>query len=184
MNRLFNPFRKIAGAKALALGAIFIVTSALLLYSGGMIQDSYIHIGYTDKPLWYVFVMQVIWWLLPALLLYLCGLLLSKSKIRLIDMLGTTAFAQLIILLMVAPTLLPAVQEATAGIVAALQSGSTEFGGTAALFTYGLWSMAMLALYFVWNYNALAVSCNVKGWKAVTLFILVQIAVTMVCNII
>lgn len=180
MNRLFNPFRYIAGLKSLAFGAIFIIAAALMLYSGGMIQDSYIHVGYADASFWYVLAMQVVWWLFPALLLYLCGLLLTKSKIRLIDILGTTAFAQLIMLLLIAPMLLPVVADSTAQLMAALQSSTTpQNGDMIPLLIYGIWTLACLALYYLWNYNAFAVSCNVSGWKAVVAFIVVQIAVTL-----
>ena len=180
MKRIFNPFRYIAGAKSLIFGLIFIATSILLLYSGGYIQDSYIHIGMAAAPLWKVAAMQILWWVLPAGILYLCGLLLSKSKIRLIDILGTTAFAQLILLMMIAPMLLPAVQNASLEMVATLQSGGIPTPGLP-LMIYSIWSFICLALFYIWNYNAFAVSCNVSGWKAILTFIGVQIAITVVC---
>ena len=99
MNRVFNPFRYIAGGKALAIGVVCIVASSLMLYSGGMIQDSFLHIGYADASLVKVFAVQCLWWLAPAMLLYLSGLAITKSKIRIIDILGTTAFAQIILLM-------------------------------------------------------------------------------------
>ena len=176
MNRILNPFNYIAGAKALVFGLIFIATATLLLYSGGMIQDSYIHIGMAAAPLWYVAVMQIIWWLLPATLLYLGGVAMTRSRIRLIDMLGTTAFAQLILVLMIAPLLLPAVQNSTTALLATLQSGAVPtIGATLPLVIYSLYTLVCLAFYFIWNYNAFAVSCNLRGWKAITLFIGVQI---------
>ena len=144
MMRIFNPFRYIAGTKSLVFGLIFIATSTLLLYSGGYIQDSYIHIGMAAAPLWKVAAMQILWWILPAGILYLCGLLLSKSKIRIIDILGTTAFAQLILLLMIAPMLLPAVQNSTLEVVATLQSGGVPTPGLP-LMIYSVWSFICIA---------------------------------------
>ena len=182
MKRIFNPFHYIAGAKALVFGVIFIATATLLLYSGGFIQDSYIHIGMATAPLWYVAVMQIIWWLLPATLLYLGGVAMSKSRVRLIDMLGTTAFAQLILVLMIAPMLLPAVQNSTTALLATLQSGAVPTMGAAMLplALYSLYSIVCLAMFFVWNYNAFAVSCNLSGSKAIVLFISVQIVTTII----
>ena len=185
MKALFNPFRYIAGAKALIFGLVFIVASTLLLYSGGFIQDSYIHIGMADAPLWHVATMHFIWWLLPALLLYLCGLALSKSKIRIIDILGTTAFAQLILLLMIAPMLLPVVMNNMLESVAALQSGAIiEPTSLMPIIIYSIWSLICLVVFYIWNYNAFAVSCNVSGWKAIVAFIAVQVVVTIVGAII
>ena len=178
--RIFNPFRYIAGTKSLVFGLIFIATSTLLLYSGGYIQDSYIHIGMAAAPLWKVAAMQILWWILPAGILYLCGLLLSKSKIRIIDILGTTAFAQLILLLMIAPMLLPAVQNSTLELVATLQSGGVPTPGLP-LMIYSVWSFICIAFFYIWNYNAFAVSCNVSGWKAILVYIGVQVAITIVC---
>ena len=185
MNRFFNPFRYIAGAKALILGLVFIAASALMLYSGNLIQDSYIHIGMADAPLWHVATMHFIWWLLPALLLYLCGLALSKSKIRIIDILGTTAFAQIILLLMIAPMLLPVVKENSLDMVAALQSRTMpDMAEFTSMIIYSIWSLICLVVFYIWNYNAFAVSCNVSGWKAIVAFIAVQVVVTIVGAII
>ncbi|MBQ6868876.1 MAG: hypothetical protein IJO17_00245 [Alistipes sp.] len=185
MKALFNPFRYIAGAKALIFGLVFIVASTLLLYSGGFIQDSYIHIGMAKASLWYVGAMQIVWWLLPALLLYLCGLALSKSKFRIIDILGTTAFAQLILLLMIVPMLLPAVMNNMLESVAALQSGAIiEPTSLMPIIIYSIWSLICLILFYIWNYNAFAVSCNVSGWKAVAAFIAVQVVMTIVGTLI
>ncbi|MBQ9963382.1 MAG: hypothetical protein IJO90_08440, partial [Alistipes sp.] len=154
-------------------------------YSGGFIQDSYIHIGMAKASLWYVGAMQIVWWLLPALLLYLCGLALSKSKFRIIDILGTTAFAQLILLLMIVPMLLPAVMNNMLESVAALQSGAIiEPTSLMPIIIYSIWSLICLILFYIWNYNAFAVSCNVSGWKAVAAFIAVQVVMTIVGTLI
>ena len=179
MKALFNPFRYIAGAKALVFGIIFINTSSLLLHSGGLIQDSYIHIGMATASLWKVIAMQMLWWILPAALLYLCGVLFSKSKIRVIDILGTTAFAQLIMLLMIAPMLLPAVQSCTEQMVTAVMSGATPTT-TLPFVIFAVWSTICLLLFYIWNYNAFAVSCNLRGAKAILLFIAVQVVVTII----
>ena len=185
MKALFNPFRYIAGAKALVMGYLFIVASALMLYSGNLIQDSYIHIGMAKASFWEVLGAQTIWWVVPALLLYLCGLLLSKSKIRIIDILGTTAFAQIIMLMMIAPMLLPVVMNNMLESVASLQSGAIlEPTSLMPMMIYSIWSLICLILFYTWNYNAFAVSCNVSGWKAIAAFIAVQVAVTIVGTVI
>ena len=185
MKALFNPFRYIADAKALVMGYLFIIASALMLYSGNLIQDSYIHIGMAEASFLEVLGAQTIWWIVPAALLYLCGLLLSKSKIRIIDILGTTAFAQLILLLMIAPMLLPVVMNNMLESVAALQSGAIiEPTSLMPIIIYSIWSLICLVVFYIWNYNAFAVSCNVSGWKAVVAFIAVQVVVTIVGTLI
>ena len=185
MKALFNPFRYIAGAKALVMGYLFIIASALMLYSGNLIQDSYIHIGMAEASFLEVLGAQTIWWIVPAALLYLCGVLLSKSRIRIIDILGTTAFAQLILLLMIAPMLLPVVMNNMLESVASLQTGAVpDMAEFTPMIIYSIWSLIYLVLFYIWNYNAFAVSCNVSGWKAIAAFIAVQVVVTIVGTLI
>jgi hypothetical protein len=185
MKALFSPFRYIAGAKALVMGYLFIVASALMLYSGNLIQDSYIHIGMAKASFLEVLGAQTIWWIVPAALLYLCGLLLSKSKIRIIDILGTTAFAQIILLLMIAPMLLPVVMNNMLESVASLQTGAVpDMAEFTPMIIYSIWSLIYLVVFYIWNFNAFAVSCNVSGWKAIVAFIAVQVVVTIVGTII
>lgn len=185
MKALFNPFRYIAGAKALVMGYLFIIASALMLYSGNLIQDSYIHIGMAEASFLEVLGAQTIWWIVPAALLYLCGVLLSKSRIRIIDILGTTAFAQLILLLMIAPMLLPVVMNNMLESVVSLQTGAVpDMAEFTPMIIYSIWSLIYLVLFYIWNYNAFAVSCNVSGWKAIAAFIAVQVVVTIVGTLI
>ena len=185
MNRLFNPFRYIAGTKALVLGIVFIISSALLLYSNDMIQDSYIHLGIADAALWQVMLVQFAWWIIPAILLYAGGLLLTKSHIRIIDILGTTAFSQLLLIPMIAPLLLPAVKDGSLRIVENLLQGvSAATNDLLAVMLYGIWSTLLLILFYIWNYHAFATSCNLKGWKPITFYIFIQIVITIVGSII
>lgn len=180
MKRIFNPFRHIAGAKALVMGLIFIVAASLISWSSGLAQDSYLHYSYAETTLWRVIALDIFYWLLPALVLYICGLLLTRSRIRIIDVFGTAAFAKLLILPMLAGLLIPSVQVQMKGLLDAFIGGVQP---TTAQLTvtmlYGFWSLAWLVLYYVWSYNAYSESCNVRGWKAVLLFILAQVAITI-----
>lgn len=180
MKQLFNPFRYIAGTKALVLGIIFIFSSALLLYSDGMIQDSYVHIGFADVALWHVILVQFAWWLIPAILLYTGGVFLSKSHIRIIDVLGTTAFSQLLLIPMIAPMLIPAVKNGMMSILENLLHGIEPVASDMlAVMLYGIWATLLLVLFYIWNYNAFATSCNVKGAKAIIYYIVVQVVLSI-----
>ena len=185
MNRLFNPFRYIAGGKALVLGLVFILSASFLLYSGSMVQDSYVHIAPTTLSFWGILVAQLCWWAVPAVLYFAGGLLLTKSKIRIIDVLGTTAFAQLLYLLLIAPLLLPQVQESTTLTLQAIQQGvQPTIADMAAIMINGIWSTLVLILFYIWNYKAFSVSCNISGAKAIIYFVAVQIVLTVVGNVI
>ncbi len=184
MERLFNPFRYLAGGKALTLGAIFIVSSALLLYSGGLIQDSYVHIAPSGAAFWQILLVQILWWIVPAILYYTCGLFMTSSRIRIIDVLGTTAFAQLLYLPLIAPLHIPAIQEASNITLQAINQGlQPTLLDMMIIMLGGIWSFAFLALYYIWNYKAFSVSCNVNGEKAIITFIIIQIILTVAGSI-
>lgn len=186
MDRLFNPFRYIAGTKSLVWGLIFIISEIVLLYGNGYVMDGYVHI--THKPdgmlLWQAALVQVVMWLLPALLLYCCGLVMSHSKIRVVDILGTTAFAQLLLLPIIVPMLIPAVADMLKTVAdAALDPAFVSIIDTlpvVPLLLFAVWSLVWLILFYVWNYNAFSTSCNVRGGKAITVYIVVSLIVIIV----
>ncbi len=186
MDRLFNPFRYIAGTKSLVWGLIFIISEIVLLYGNGYVMDGYVHI--THKPdgmlLWQAALVQVVMWLLPALLLYCCGLVMSHSRIRVVDILGTTAFAQLLLLPIIVPMLIPAVADMLKTVAdAALDPSFVSIIDTlpvVPLLLFAVWSLVWLILFYVWNYNAFSTSCNVRGAKAITVYIVVSLVVAIV----
>lgn len=180
MGNLFNPFRAIAGAKSLVLGLLFIAASSLILWSGGAVQDGYLHYAYFNIAWWRVAVVEVLWWLLPSLILYLIGVVWSRSKIRLVDVLGTTAFSRLAMLPSVTLLVVPYFKRASLEVVQSIQEGAMSAGTELyALIAMGIVSMLCLALFFVWNYKAFSTSCNLRGGWVVTIYIAVQLAITL-----
>ena len=176
MNRFLNPFRYLAGTKALAWGLLFILLTAGVLCAASMVQDSLLHFAFVrGLSFGRVLAAELALWLLPAVGLYGAGLLVSRSKIRPIDVLGTTAFAQLPLLPMNLPFLFPQMKTWTEGLRHTLSAGGMPGTGMLVLLTvYGGVAIALLVLFYLWNYRAFSVSCNVRGPKAVVAFIVVQ----------
>lgn len=184
MKRLVNPFRYVAGGRALALGLGLILVTGCWLDLLGLVQDSYLHFAPSGRvapaSLLRVVGMQLAMWFVPALLLYGCGRLLSHSKIRAIDLFGTTALAQGPLLLVIVPLSVPAVQTFLDRITGQLLAGALPASGDLTLAVLcGLWSLAAVALFYVRGYQAYAVSCNLRGPRAVCSYILVVVAVTV-----
>lgn len=180
MNRFADPFRYLAGGKALSLGLLFMLATALLLHGASMMQDNLAHFTFVhDVPFRTVLAVGIALWLFPAALLYAAGVLLSRSKIRPIDLFGTTAFAQLPLLPMNLPFLVQQVGEAFPERIRTtlLAGGVPDTGDMALLLCYALFALAQLVLFYWWNYRAFAVSCNVRGPKAIAAFV----AVHLVC---
>jgi len=185
--KLSNPFRYVAGGRALAWGLGVILLEAGWLCWLGLYQNSYLHFGPAAGEMRWArtIAMQLAMWLIPALLLWGCGALLSASKIRAVDILGTTALAQAPLLLLLLPLGIGGVAEwldRTAGQAAA--GVVPETGTVVLLLLYGVYSLVALALFFFRNYQAYAVSCNLRGWRAVVSYMAVVLALTAVSQVV
>lgn len=181
MKRLINPFLYIAGGKALAWGLAIIAIETAWLYGIGFIQDSYLHFAPAPavNTLVKTAAMQLAMWLSPALLLWLCGLIFSSSKIRFIDILGTTALAQAPLLLLLLPLSIGRLNDMLKAAAEAVRSGGVPELPTVLLLLYGLWGLAVIILFYIRNYQAFSVSCNLRGWRATVPFIVVVLLVTV-----
>lgn len=96
------------------------------------------------------------------MMLYLSALLISKSNVRIIDILGTQILAKAPFLLASAISFIPFFQfEMTTAI--------PEI--TVNLLVFGIVSLAIIVWVVVLMYNAYSVSANVTGTKAIVTFI-------------
>lgn len=186
MKRLINPFLYLAGGKALAWGVAVIAIETAWLCGIGFIQDSYLHFAPAPAAdtLVKTAAMQLAMWLAPALLLGLCGLMLSRSKIRFVDILGTTALAQAPLLLLLLPLSIGRLNDTLTAAAEAVRSGGVPELPTVLLLLYGLWALAVVILFYIRNYQAFSVSCNLRGWRAVVPYIVVVLLVTMLSQFI
>lgn len=158
--KLFNPFLRIAGFTSLWIGLlILILASGLGMFSRCHFDGALdVHIG-AQTPLWFYFAESLIAWILLFLSLYIAGSLSSKSKIRLIDVAGTTVLARW-----------PMIFVALIALgVKDLPRNITDVG--APLIIFGLASIAFSVWMIALLYNAYSVSCNVKGSRGTISFI-------------
>ncbi|WP_303179213.1 YIP1 family protein [uncultured Butyricimonas sp.] len=177
LNLLFNPFARIAGYSALGWGFLGIVLATLLSYSTGLHYHGLLHFGWAPNPAWWCFAAEhLVIWLIPAILFYLGGLLLSRSRIRIVDVLGTVAFAQLPFIIMNLFYFIPSLRFMTQ-----LNPNALSIQELLAQpeFIKGVWFSLFSLIFFVWvliwMFHALRVSCNLKGYR---LGILYAIAIT------
>ena len=166
---IFNPFKFIAGNKALLLGIGAMLISAVLACLGKIHQDGIIdvHKGRITASYLY-FAEPFIDWACTLIPLYIFGRIASVSSIRFIDIAGTAAFARypaifaVIINIIFVPFInikgLTDIQNISSGTMAGL-----IISGIAELFII-IWIVALL-------YNAYSISANLKGTKAVWTFI-------------
>lgn len=176
---LFNPFHFVAGGKALGIGIIVVLVASF----NGSVSNSHFdgvldfHTGFA-APRWFFFAEGLIDWLSLAVLLWVAGLLISRSRMRAIDVFGTTALARFPTLGMAFVAVLPGFQRQTARFVA---MDLTFLPVDMAVFSIGAIVMvAMLVWMVLLSYRAFAVSCNVRGAKAVVTFVVATILAEIV----
>ena len=173
---LFNPFRVVAGYKALLLGLAIILISALVGSLGNTHFDGVldVHTG-LQTPLWLFFAEGLINWICMAIPLFFFGLIVSSSSFRAIDVLGTQALARGPYLI----TALAMLPDANRRIGEYLIAKFTQTAPTATInyidILVFVLAMVLAVLMTVWMvalmYRAYCVSCNIKGAKAISTFI-------------
>lgn len=171
--KLFNPFVRIAGFQALWIGlAMLMLTTAVAIYGRCHFDGALdVHIG-AQTPSWFYFVESLIAWLIICLSLYAAGRFSSKSRIRFIDIAGTTVLARW-------PMIFVAL---SALAVKDMPHRINDLGP--ALIVFSLLSIICSVWMIALLYNAYSVSCNVKGTKGTISFILAIIVAEVLSKII
>lgn len=175
---LLNPFERIAGFQALTWGFLGLLLSSGSAYLTDYHYHGLLHYGPAPNPAWWCFVAEHLTvWLIPALLFYIGGIILSRSKIRILDVLGTTLFAQIPLLFTNLIAFLPFYKQISEiDPSASLQEQIIQANNLVLQpgFWLGIW-LSLVSFVFViwmgyWMFKALAVSCNLKGKNLGILF--------------
>ena len=178
---LFNPFKFVAGPKALLLGMVIILIVSLLgsfsnTHFDGVLD---VHTG-LEAPTWLFFVENLINWLSMVLFLFFSALIVSRSQWRLIDILGTQALSRWPTLITALVMLPNANRRFGEYLISKLcQSGeAATINSTDAVIFFVAVVIALLMIIWMVSlmYKAYSVSCNIKGSKAIVTFI-----VSLIC---
>jgi len=174
--RLFNPFRFVAGYKALLSGLVIILASAFIASLGNTDFDGVldVHTG-LEAPMWFFFAEGLINWICMAVPLFFFGLIVSRSSFRAIDVLGTQALARGPYLIAAVVMLPDANRRFGEYLTAKFTQNAPTVGINyidALIFTFALIVIILMAVWMVaLMYRAYAVSCNIKGVRAIITFI-------------
>lgn len=182
---ILRPFEKIAGWQSLGWGLTGIAVSTLLSYISKYHYHGLLHFSSLPNDAWWVFVIEhLAVWIVPALLFWLGGILFSKSRIRPIDVFGTVAFAQLPLLGMNLYELTPVMQRLTRYDVN--RSVSEIMNDTRFLkdSLFSLVGIIFLVWALIWMFNALKVSCNLKGAKLGIWYVVAVLGGDAICRVI
>lgn len=175
-----NPFRRIAGYRALAWGLGGGIISVVICYLLKWHYHGLLHFGPAPNNAWWCYAIEHLTvWIVPALVFYLGGLLFSRSRIRPVDVFGTVLFSELLFIPMTLMQLLPPVR--------ALNRMQITLGWTPTAYqTLGL-MLDLVGVVFVvgcmiWLFQALKVSCNLKGWKLWSVYLLGTFGADIACR--
>jgi Yip1 domain len=176
---LFQPFYYVAGAKALVMGVLVLVVTALLSIAGHTHFDGVldVHTGKATAVSFY-FYEQLLNWACMVVVFFAAGKLFSASAIRVVDIAGTMAFARWPLIFCTLAQLIvrvPAIGLKDMDLVRSYIPQIAAFGLVTLLAT--IWYVALL-------YNAFTVSCNLKGSRATGAFIGALIVAEIISKVI
>lgn len=174
---LFNPFYYVAGGKALSIGIVAMLITGCLAFSGNIRFNGLLdfRIGMPETSLWLHILEILISWIVLSILLMLFGKMISKSRLRFIDVFGTQALARCPYFFLALVALLPGAGRFARNNLAH-PGGWPAFSLDMAVFLFlGLFGLVMLIWMVALMYRAFSVTCNVSGRPAVSLFIIALI---------
>ncbi|MFB3897532.1 MAG: hypothetical protein ACE14V_14645 [bacterium] len=187
---LFNPFYYLAGGKAMGIGLIIMVISGLLCYFSNSHFDGVLdfHMG-AKAPIWFSLAEGIIDWVSFVIPLIVFGMLLSKTRFRVLDVFGTQALARFPALFMVLTAFVPGYQGLIAKLVNITPTNAVSvltenIGAVIILIAISMVILVLVIWMITLMYRAFAVSCNVSGWKAVIWFIVAIIVAEAISKII
>lgn len=156
---LYNPFLYIAGAKSFVFGFVVLLLTTFLSFSSGTHYNGLANIYFAkDTAFIFYFSEQVFHWLTLSILFFGFSLLLSKSKVRFIDIIGTQAMARIPLIILPIHRVLP--------LFDSFMINSFKMYFLIAVHIICVtWSIALM-------YNAYKVTCNVKQQGLVISFII------------
>ena len=168
---LFNPFHFLAGGQALAWGLTCIVLTAWL---GGIFDFRFTGVISFQRtapaPLWHAIAQGLMAWAIPSALLYIGGRLISRSRVRPIDVFGTQALARVPGLLIALIVVSPPFRDLITSLIARGIS-HLSIAQLALLSSVGIVLILLLVWMVLLMYRAFGVSCNVAGGRAIAVFI-------------
>lgn len=170
IEKLKNLFRYLPLRQAICWGIVAMILTAVFCWQVGLRMTSITQVNYAGGALWKATVGQLVVWLLFSVILYVVGVMLSRSKIRFWDVASFNLFARipfdLTLLIFAIPTVRSVMGLAMDGNIARMMEHMNL------LTIVGVVSLLFSMWYFYWSYKAFAESTNVKNGKGVVAFIL------------
>jgi hypothetical protein len=171
---LINPFEKIAGAKSLIFGIIIMVLTAFISTFNYFIPDGLIGFHFYYLTLLDNLLNALIILVVASLTYYIAGIIVSKSKIRFIDVMGTFSLSRFPYLILALLAFLFPINKFWKFLVTISNPDFSVFTSFEKFYLVAFFILGLVAV--IWSvslmFNAFRISCNLKGTKAVISFII------------
>ena len=171
MKKLIDPFRYFSGGATLAAGSAGMLLMVFLALWSGATFRGVVSQGFGDLAFWRLLLQQVAGWGVFSLLLYGAALLFSRSKIRAVDIFGNQALARVPFLLILIGSMVFPVLRMTKEMMSLAQEEILANVDLAGLTLFGFFALAVLVWFFWWSYRGFVVAANLRGGKAVAIYI-------------
>lgn len=175
--QLINPFTRIAGWQAFGLGMVFVVAMGFLGAYNSIAFDGVIDMHMFDITIQQSFLYLGIDLVSLVLVMWITGLIVSKN-FRFIDILGTITLAK-------APFLILAIAgffTTTPDLSEIYKNPYVIFQSTSFIILLVL-SLPVIIWSITLTYNALKVSCDIKGSKLTIAFIIAMLISEIVSKV-
>lgn len=167
--KLINPFVYLPLRQAMCWGIAAMILISIFFWQVGLRLTSITQLNLAGDRLWAATTRQLIVWLLFSAVLYLVGVAVSKSKVRLVDVAAFNLFARIPMDISFLMFAVPSVRSVTA--LAGEGNIDAVMQHLDIMMIVGLFSAIMAVWYFYWSYKAFAEATNVKNTKGVLLFV-------------
>jgi len=167
---LINPFHKIAGWNAFIIGFVVVMATIVVGQINDVVYDGVFDIHFAQVPLSYAFSVQLSSLLILILLFFVAGKIFSSSKIRFIDVAGTTLLARTPFLFISLIGFLPYYNRLNENLMSSIKRMDFAAIDFSLLLPFLFISGIVLIWFVLLAYNAFSISCNLKGSKGIILF--------------
>ena len=168
IKKIINPFRYLPLRQALCWGIVVMILTAIFEWQCGLRPTTLTQIDFGGGRLWNATLRQVLIWVAYSVVLYIGGVVFSKSKVRFSDVAAFNLFARipfdLSLLIFAIPSVKSIMGYATDGNLNAMMEHITP------LTIIGTISSLFAVWYFFWTYKAFAEATNLKNGKGVAVF--------------
>jgi hypothetical protein len=190
-NYLFNPFKFIAGGKSLIAGLLVLLSTAFIGFIGNTHFPDLISLKMSPGfPFVYLLLQNLSNWIVFSTLLYIAALIASPSSVRAIDIFGTQALARFPYFIAAFTGFSGSLERFGQAMVEKALHGNSGIDLSPFDIIMAIILTLVIVLMMVWMvalmYKAFTVSANMKGTKAVVIFIvvfIVSVAITMLISV-